>query len=57
MTIRELYEWAEANEALDLDIEIQYRDGGGYYNGCDDVDSPYVTNRYNSWNTENVVVL
>lgn len=36
MTIQDLYEWAKKNKAIDLDIEIQYRDDGGYYNGtCD----------------------
>lgn len=28
MTVRELYKWAEKNNALDLDIEIYDRDGG-----------------------------
>ena len=42
MTIRELYQWAEHNNALDLDIHIQYRDGGGYYNGYDDILYPEV---------------
>ena len=33
MTIKELYEWAIKNGVEDYSIEIQYRDGGGYYNG------------------------
>lgn len=33
MTIRELYQWAEENDALDLEIEVQYRDGAAYYFG------------------------
>lgn len=33
MTIKELYEWAIQNSVEDYDIEIQYRDGGGYYYG------------------------
>lgn len=36
MTIRELYEWAKQQGIEDYDIEIQYRDGGGYYDGTDD---------------------
>lgn len=56
MTIRELYEWAEQNNALDFDIEIPYRDGGGYYYGADDAE-PSIEARYNSWNTEKVVNL
>ena len=35
MTIKELYEWAIKNEVEDYDIEIQYRDGGGYYYGTE----------------------
>lgn len=56
MTIRDLYEWAESMNVLDLDIEIPYRDGGGYYTGCDDP-SPNIEHRENSWNTEMVVTL
>lgn len=33
MTIKELYEWAIENGVEDYYIEIQYRDGGGYYYG------------------------
>lgn len=36
MTIRELYEWAKQQGIEDYDIEIQYRDDGGYYDGTDD---------------------
>lgn len=56
MTVRELYEWAVANGAEDFDIEIQYRDGGGYYNGVDDCD-PGIYPRKNPYNTEKVVLL
>ena len=42
MTIRELYEWAEKNSALDLDVEIQHRDSGGYYYGVDDLENPEI---------------
>lgn len=38
MTIRDLYEWAEQNGALDLEVVIQYRDGGGCFNGYDDLE-------------------
>lgn len=33
MTIKDLYEWAVKNGVEDFDIEIQHRDGGGYYYG------------------------
>ena len=36
MTVKELYEWAVANGAENFDIEILYRDEGGYYYGADD---------------------
>lgn len=35
MTIRDLYNWAVTNGVEDFEIQIQYRDGGGYYNGTD----------------------
>lgn len=56
MTIRELYQWAEYNDALDLDIEIQYRDGGGSYCGVDDAE-PIIDIHTHEWNTEKVVLL
>lgn len=37
MTIQELYKWAVNNNAENLDIEIQYRDSGGYYEGTTDL--------------------
>jgi hypothetical protein len=43
MTVSELYDWAVMNDAEDLDIEIQYRDGGGFYNGTDDHIEPQIT--------------
>lgn len=36
MTPRDLYEWAVRHDVQDCDIEIQYRDGGGYYEGTTD---------------------
>ena len=30
-----LYEWAVKYDVQDCDIEIQYRNGGGYYEGTD----------------------
>lgn len=41
MTIRELYKWAEQNNALDYNIEIQYRDDGGLYMGREELEDPY----------------
>lgn len=37
MTIKELYETAQASHIEDYDIEIQYRDGGGYYGGTEEL--------------------
>ena len=37
MTIKELYDWAVNNSCENYEVEIQYRDGGGYYNGTDDL--------------------
>ncbi len=37
MTIRELYKIAVENHIEDYDIEIQYRDGGGCYNGTEEL--------------------
>ena len=42
MTVKELYEWATENKAEDLEIEIQYRDGGGFYCGTDIDVSPTI---------------
>lgn len=37
MTIQDLYEWGIKHNAVNLDIEIQYRDSGGYYCGTTDL--------------------
>jgi hypothetical protein len=37
MTIKELYEWAKKNNCEEYEVEIQYRDSGGCYNGTDDL--------------------
>lgn len=37
MTIGELYEWAKENQCENYDVEIQYRDSGGYYRGTADL--------------------
>ncbi len=37
MTIKELYEMAQASHIEDYEIEIQYRDSGGCYEGTDDL--------------------
>lgn len=33
MTILELYEYAKERNILNYEIEVQYSDGGGYYEG------------------------
>jgi len=56
MTVKELYEWAVSQGAENFDIEIQYRDSGGYYTGVDDCE-PAIYPREHSYNTEKVVLL
>ena len=57
MTVKELYEWAKRNNAEDLDIEIQYRDGGGCYSGTDICNEPVICDREWASHTEKVVLL
>lgn len=57
MTIRNLYEWAKEKDVLDLDVVIQYRDGGGYYTGSDDLEIPTIEDREYSYQTEKILVL
>lgn len=47
MTPRDLYEWAVRHDVQDCDIEIQYRDGGGYHEGTTDacLDDVEIENR------------
>lgn len=54
MTIQDLYEWAIKHNAANLDIEIQYRDGGGYYSGTTDLESSDIEIEHKSYG--NVVV-
>ena len=44
MTIKELYAWGVQNGALDMEIEVAFRDGGGTYSGADELDDPIITN-------------
>ena len=59
MTVKELYEWAVANQAENYDIEVAYRDGGGFYNGADDCLVLAITEREKEYehHTEKVVLL
>lgn len=57
MTVKELYEWAVSQGAENFDIEIRYRDSGGYYRGVDDCDDFAICPREHSYNTEKVVLL
>lgn len=53
MTLRELIEWAKKNDYLDLEVCVQYRDGGGLYYGEDfDIDP-----RVEEINNRDVIVL
>lgn len=56
MTVRELYKWAEKSDALDLDIEIKYRDYDGSISGTDDP-YPQIEEAYKFYNTKSVVSL
>ena len=57
MTVKELYDWAVKNDALDLEIEIPYRDSGGYYYGASDCE-PCISNEPQiSYHKERVVEL
>ena len=59
MTVVDLLKWAALHHALNLDIEIQYRDDGGDYIGADSLEEEYIriTNRYNDENTLKVIRL
>lgn len=37
MTVKEFYEWAKKNQCENYEVEIQYRDSGGCYNGTADL--------------------
>lgn len=43
MTIKELYEMAQVSHVEDYDIEIQYRDGGGWYEGTEELRKENIT--------------
>ena len=43
MTIKELYEMAQTSHIEDYDIEIQYRDGGGSYDGTEELRKEDIT--------------
>lgn len=45
MTPKELYEWALEHGVENCEIEIQYRDGGGYYSGTGGIDEINIENR------------
>lgn len=55
MTIAELYNWAVKNHAENLEIEVQYRDDGGWYYGTDDYIEPEITKSEHG--NEDVVLL
>ena len=37
MTIKEFYEWAVAQGVQDFTLSVNYRDGGGWYSGSEEV--------------------
>lgn len=55
MTIQDLYEWAIKHNAANLDIEIQYRDSGGYYSGTTNLEPCHIEIEHRS--AGDVVVL
>ena len=57
MTIRDLYKWAKENNALDLDVVVQYRDGSGCYSGSDDLETPTSQSREYDYQTETILVI
>lgn len=59
MTVIDLLKWAALHDAMDLDIEIQYRDDGGYYVGTDSLeeDEIQITERNHEGNTLKVISL
>ena len=57
MTIRDLYKWAKENNALDLDVVVQYRDSGGYYSGSEDLETPTFQSREYDYQTETILVI
>lgn len=58
MTVRDLYKWAKENNALDLDVVVQYRDSGGYYEGAEDLETPIIaTKKHDNNQTENILVI
>ena len=36
MTIKEFYEWAVAKDVEDYTLSVNYRDGGGWYEGSEE---------------------
>ena len=36
MTIKEFYEWAVARGVENYTLSVNYRDGGGWYCGCEE---------------------
>lgn len=57
MTVRDLYEWAKENNALDLDVVVHYRDGGGCYEGTEDLETPIFQSREYDYQTETILVI
>lgn len=57
MTIKSLYEWAKEKGVLDLDVVVQYRDDGGYYNGSDDLETPEIAPREYDYQTEKILII
>lgn len=59
MTVVDLLKWAALHDALNLDIEIQYRDDGGMYIGRDSLkeEDIIISKRWNDGNTLKVIEL
>lgn len=39
MTVKEFYEYCVEHGAENMTMKVQYRDGGGYYSGSDEVEA------------------
>lgn len=58
MTVRDFYKWAKKNDCVDFEVEIQYRDEGGCYNGTADLEESEITiNRSNISRYSGILVI
>jgi len=51
MTIKDLYVYAQEKGIENCEVEIQYADGGGYYQGTRDLDESEIVVKEETWGT------